>query len=438
MVPPAELAASVWRIERSSLIGAAAKLLRDLDEAEDCAQDALVQALETWPRDGTPHNPAAWLMTTTRHRALDRLRRRAMLAREHEALAADDLASQAHRVPDFVDQLDAARDAAEVGDELLRLIFMACHPVLPRDAQVALTLRLLGGLETADIARTFLVPEATVAQRIVRAKKALHGQAYELPAAAERTARLGAVLAVVYLIFNAGHSASSGQTLLRPALCDEALRLARQLQHLMPQEAEVHGLAALLDIQASRLPARLDAQGQPVLLPDQDRRLWDRLLIRQGLAALARAQALAAPGTYTLQAAIAAHHARAARLEDTDWQAMVSDYDRLYAHQPSPVVALNRAVAVGQAHGPQAAWELLQALASEPALQRYPWLAGAQAEVLERLGRLPEAREAYLRAADLSDNAVQQQLLRSRAQRISPVQGDHADVDGALNTGHSW
>jgi RNA polymerase sigma factor (sigma-70 family) len=421
MVPPAELAASVWRTERSALIGAATKLLRDLDEAEDCAQEALVQALETWPRDGTPTKPGAWLMTTTRHRALDRLRRRAMLAREHEALAADDQAAQTHVVPDWVDQLDAARDAAEIGDELLRLIFIACHPVLPRDSQVALTLRLLGGLETAEIARAFLLPEATVAQRIVRAKKALHGQAYELPTPAERQARLGAVLAVVYLIFNAGHSASSGPSLLRPALCDEALRLARQLQHLLPQEAEVHGLAALLDIQASRLPARLDAQGLPVLLPDQDRRLWDRLLISQGLAALARAQALPEPGSYTLQAAIAAHHARAARLEDTDWHAMVRDYDRLYAHQPSPVVALNRAVAVGQAQGPQAAWALLQALASEPALQRYPWLAGAQAEVLERLGRLPEAREAYLRAAELSDNAVQQQLLRSRAQRLSPV-----------------
>ncbi len=417
---PAELAASVWRVERSRLLGAAAKLLRDLDEAEDCAQDALVQALETWPRDGTPTNPAAWLMTTTRHRALDRLRRRAMLAREHGALAADDMAAAAHLVPDFVDQLDAARDAAEIGDELLRLIFMACHPAIGPEAQIALTLRLLGGLETAEIAQAFLLPEATVAQRIVRAKRALHGQAFELPNATEREARLGAVLAVVYLIFNAGHSAGSGQALLRPALCDEALRLARQLQHLLPDDAEVHGLAALLEIQASRLPARLDAQGKPVLLPDQDRRLWDRLLIRRGLAALSRAHARSeqAPGVYALQAAIAAHHARAARAEDTDWPAIVRGYDALYALQPSPVVALNRAVAVGQAQGPQAAWALLQVLAQEPALQRYPWLAGAQADVLERLGRLPEAKAAYLRAAELSDNAVQQQLLRERAQRI--------------------
>lgn len=420
---PAELAAGVWRVERSQLLGAAAKLLHDLDEAEDCAQDALIQALETWPRDGTPTNPAAWLMTTTRHRALDRLRRRAMLAREHDALAADDLAAGAHLVPDLADQLDAARDAAEIGDELLRLIFIACHPALPREAQIALTLRLLGGLETAEIARVFLVPESTVAQRIVRAKKALHGQPFELPKAAERDARLGAVLVVIYLIFNAGHSAGSGEALLRPALCDEALRLARQLQHLLPEDAEVHGLAALLELQASRLPARLDAQGRPVLLPDQDRRLWDQLLIHRGLAALSRAQSLPEPGIYAMQAAIAAHHARAARPEDTDWVAIVRDYDRLYALQPSPVVALNRAVAVGQAEGPQAAWALLQTLASEPALQRYPWLAGAQADVLERLGRLPEARAAYLRAAELSDNAVQQQLLRARAHRIGPIEG---------------
>jgi RNA polymerase sigma factor (sigma-70 family) len=414
----AELAAGVWRIERSRLVGAAAKLLRDLDEAEDCAQDALIAALETWPRDGQPDNPAAWLMTTTRHRALDRLRRRAMLEREHQALAADDEAAQAHVVPDFVDQLDAARDQAEVGDELLRLIFIACHPVLPREAQVALTLRLLGGLETAEIARAFLVPEATVAQRIVRAKKALNGQAFELPGAQERQQRLAAVLAVVYLIFNEGHSAGSGASLLRPALCDEALRLVRQLQHLLPDEAEVHGLAALLEIQASRLPARLDAQGRPVLLPDQDRRRWDRLLIQRGLAALARAQGPGA-GPYTLQAAIAACHARAAKAEDTDWRAIVAGYDRLLALNPSPVIALNRAVAVSHADGPGAAWPLLQTLAAEPQLQRYPFLAGAQADVLERLGRASEAREAYLRAAELTDNEVQRALLHERAARLA-------------------
>jgi len=414
----AELAAGVWRIERSRLVGAAAKLLRDLDEAEDCAQDALIAALETWPRDGQPDNPAAWLMTTTRHRALDRLRRRAMLEREHEALAADDEAAQAHVVPDFVDQLDAARDQAEVGDELLRLIFIACHPALPREAQVALTLRLLGGLETAEIARAFLVPEATVAQRIVRAKKALNGQAFELPGAEERQQRLAAVLAVVYLIFNEGHSAGSGASLLRPALCDEALRLVRQLQHLLPDEAEVHGLASLLEIQASRLPARLDARGRPVLLPDQDRRRWDRLLIQRGLAALVRAQSLGA-GPYTLQAAIAACHARAAKAEDTDWRAIVAGYDRLLALNPSPVIALNRAVAVSHADGPDAAWPLLQSLATEPQLQRYPFLAGAQADVLERLGRASEAREAYLRAAELTDNEVQRALLQECAARLA-------------------
>lgn len=415
----AELAAGVWRIERSRLVGAAAKLLRDLDEAEDCAQDALIAAMETWPRDGQPTNPAAWLMTATRNKALDRLRRRAMLEREHEHLAADDEAAGTHVVPDFVDHLDAARDQAEIGDELLRLIFIACHPVLPREAQVALTLRLLGGLETAEIARAFLQPEATVAQRIVRAKKALNGQAYELPGPEEREQRLGAVLAVVYLIFNEGHSAGSGASLLRPALCDEALRLVRQLQHLLPGDAEVHGLAALLEIQASRLPARLDAQGRPVLLPDQDRRRWDQLLIRRGLTALERALSLGEPGPYSLQAAIAACHARAARAEDTDWHAIVGGYDRLLALNPSPVVALNRAVAISFADGPALAWPLLQTLAAEPQLQRYPFLAGAQADVLERLGRAGEAREAYLRAAELTDNDMQRELLTARARRLA-------------------
>jgi predicted RNA polymerase sigma factor len=284
---------------------------------------------------------------------------------------------------------------------------------------VALTLRLLGGLETAEIARAFLVPEATMAQRIVRAKKALHGQAFELPAPHERAARLGAVRTVVYLIFNEGHSAGSGAQLLRPALCDEALRLARQLQHLLPNDPEVHGLTALLEIQASRLPARLDAQGRPVLLPDQDRRRWDRLLIQRGLAALARAESLGEPGPYALQAAIAACHARAARAGDTDWGAIVAGYDRLLALNPSPVVALNRAVAISFARGPAAAWPLLQALDAEPQLRRYPFLAGAQADVLERLGRSTEARQAYLRAAGLTGNEAQRGLLQERAARLS-------------------
>jgi RNA polymerase sigma factor (sigma-70 family) len=418
-VSHADIAAGVWRIERSRLVGAAAKLLRDLDEAEDCAQDALIAAMDAWPRDGQPANPAAWLMTATRNKALDRLRRRAMLEREHEHLAADDEAMGTHVVPDFSDHLDAARDQAEIGDEQLRLIFIACHPVLPREAQVALTLRLLGGLETTEIARAFLQPEATVAQRIVRAKKALNGQSYELPGPAEREQRLSSVLAVVYLIFNEGHSAGSGATLLRPALCDEALRLARQLQHLLPLDAEVHGLAALLEIQASRLPARLDAEGRPVLLPDQDRRRWDRLLIQRGLAALDRALRLGEPGPYTLQAAIAACHARAARAEDTDWGSIVAGYDRLLALNPSPVIALNRALAVSFAEGPAAALPLLDALAAEPQLKRYPYLAGAQADVLERLGRVGEARDAYLRAADLQDNDVQRALLLERAKRLA-------------------
>jgi len=418
-VSPAELAAGVWRSERSRLIGAAARLLRDLDEAEDCAQDALLSALDTWPRDGLPTHPAAWLMTTTRHRALDRLRRRAMLAREHARLADDDEALGARVVPDFSDRLDAARDQAEIGDEQLRLIFIACHPVLSREAQVALTLRLLGGLDTAEIARAHLLPEATIAQRIVRAKKALHGQAFELPGPAERAQRLDAVLAVVYLIFNEGHSAGRGAQLLRPELCDEALRLARQLQHLLPDEAEVQGLAALLEIQASRLPARLDAQGRPVLLLEQDRRRWDRLLIQRGLAALARAQALGEPGPYTLQALIAAHHARAVRAEDTDWAALVASYDQLLARHPSPVVALNRAIALSHAQGPAAALPLLDALARDPALRDYPFVAGARADVLERLGRTAAAREAFLRAAELQDNEVQRALLLERARRLA-------------------
>ena len=415
---PGDLAAAVWRVERSRLVAAAARLLRDIDEAEDCAQDALLAALDAWAPQGLPDNPAAWLMTATRNKALDRLRRRAMLQREHEALAADDVAAQADVEPDFVDRLDALRDQAAIGDDLLRLIFIACHPVLPRAAQVALTLRLLGGLETAEIARAYLVPEATVAQRIVRARKALHGQAFELPAPAQRVARLGAVLAVVYLIFNEGHSAGSGTQLLRPALCDEALRLARQLQHLLPDEPEVHGLAALLEIQASRLSARTDARGRPVLLLDQDRRLWDRLLIQRGLQALARAEALGTCGPYALQAAIAACHARAARAADTDWAAIVAGYDQLLAIDASPVVALNRAVAIGHAQGPAAAWPLLQQLDAEPQLRGYPYLAGAQADVLERMGRIAQARQAYLRAAELTDNEAQRGLLLERAARL--------------------
>jgi predicted RNA polymerase sigma factor len=291
--------------------------------------------------------------------------------------------------------------------------------VLPLEAQVALTLRLLGGLQTAEIARAFLVPEATVAQRIVRAKKALHGQAFELPAPGERAARLGAVLAVVDLIFNQGHSAGSGVQLLLPALCDEALRLARQLQQLVPDEPEVHGLAALLEIQASRLPARLDAQGRPVLLPDQDRRRWDRLPIQRGLAALDRAQALGEPGPYALQAAVAACHARASRADDTAWGAIVAGCDRLLALNPSPVVALNRAVAISFARGPAAAWPLLQALDAEPQLRSFPFLAGAQADVLERLGRSTQARRAYLRAAELTENEARRGLLQERAARLA-------------------
>jgi RNA polymerase sigma factor (sigma-70 family) len=407
---------AVWRIEAGKIIGALARVVHDVGLAEDLAQEALVAALEHWPRDGVPDNPGAWLMTAAKHKALDHLRQRALHARKQEELGADADARGDHVVPDFVDALDAAR-TDEIGDDLLRLIYTACHPVLGHDAQIALTLKLLGGLTTEEIARAMLVPEPTIAQRIVRAKKTLAAARvpFEVPRGEALHARLGAVLEVVYLIFNEGYTATRGEDWMRASLCEEALRLARMLARLAPHEAEAHGLQALLEIQASRLRARVDAQGRPILLLDQDRSRWDRLLIGRGLAALDAARAAGSDtGPYQLQAAIAACHARAATAEATDWPRIVALYDALAERQPTPVVALNRAVAVGMAHGPAAALPLVDALRDEGALQRYHLLNAVRGDLLMKLGRPSEARAEFERAAELTGNARERALLQER------------------------
>ena len=408
---------AVWRIESAKIVAVVARMVRDVGVAEELAQDALVAALEHWPVDGLPNNPGAWLMTTAKHRALDRLRQDALHARKQQELGADLDALQAGVVPDFVDALDAARQD-DIGDDLLRLIFTACHPVLGTEARVALTLRLLGGLSTDEIARAFLAPEATIAQRIVRAKRTLSAARvpFEVPQAQERGPRLASVLEVVYLIFNEGYSATAGDDWMRPALCDEALRLGRVLAGLAPDEPEVHGLVALMEIQASRTAARTDARGRPVLLLDQDRARWDPLLIRRGLAALERATALGGPrGPYALQAALAACHARAAKATDTDWPLIVALYDALAQVAPSPVIELNRAVAVGMAFGPAAGLEIVDAIASSPALAGYPWLPSVRGDLLAKLGRHDEARAEFERAAGLTRNARERELLLERA-----------------------
>jgi RNA polymerase sigma factor (sigma-70 family) len=414
---------TVWRLEAAKVIGAVARFTHDVGVAEELAGDALVAALEHWRRDGVPANPGAWLTTTAKRRALDWLRHRAMAAAEHEALARDDEAREAQFVPSVIDTLIAA-EADPVGDDLLRLVFTACHPVLSRDAQVALTLKLVGGLTTDEIARAFLVPEPTMAQRIVRAKRTLSEAKvpFELPPREQLGERLAAVLEVIYLVFNEGYAATSGDDWMRPALCDEALRLARMVAALAPNEAEAHGLQALLEIQASRAHARLDAQGRPVLLMDQDRTRWDRLLIRRGLAALTRAENRGqALGPYALQAAIAACHARAARGDDTDWLRICTLYDALLAVQPSPVVELNRAVAVSRAQGPAAALPLVQALQSR--LPNYHLLPSVHADLLARLGRHDEARAMWQCAADLTRNARERELLLERAHNTPPEGG---------------
>ena len=421
---------TVWRLEAARVIAAVARLTRDVGVAEELAGDALVAALEHWPRDGVPANPGAWLTTAAKRRALDHLRHRAMATAEHEALARDGEAREAVFVPSVTDTLIAA-EADPVGDDVLRLIFTACHPVLGRDAQLALTLKLVAGLATDEIARAFLASEATIAQRIVRAKRTLTDARvpFELPPREQLGERLAAVLEVVYLIFNEGYAATSGGDWMHPALCDEALRLARMLSALAPAEPEAHGLQALLEIQASRAAARVDAAGLPILLMDQDRSRWDRLLIRRGLAALAQAQALGEGrenhphGPYALQAAIAACHARAARAEDTDWQAICTFYDALLAVQPSPVVELNRAVAISRAQGPAAALPLVQALASHPQLGQYHLLPSVMADLLSRLGRPDEARAMWQRAADLTRNARERELLLARVHPTQPEGG---------------
>jgi RNA polymerase sigma factor (sigma-70 family) len=407
---------AVWRIESPRLIAGLARIVRDVGLAEDLAHDALVAALEQWPASGVPRNPGAWLMATAKHRAIDLLRRNKRLERKHDELGYELEAKQAAAARD----LDAAAfdTVDDVGDDLLRLMFTACHPVLSTEARVALTLRLLGGLTTGEIARAFLVSESTVAQRIVRAKRTLADKRvpFEVPRGAELAARLSSVLEVIYLVFNEGYSATAGDDWMRPALCEDALRLGRILAELAPEEPEVHGLVALMEIQASRSGARTGPSGEPILLFDQNRALWDHLLIRRGLAALERAEKLGrARGPYALQAAIAACHARARTPEETDWAGIVRFYDELAQLALSPVVELNRAVAVAMAFGPQAGLELVDALTSEPSLERYHLLPSMRADLLAKLGRFDEARPEFERAASLTRNARERELLLKRA-----------------------
>ncbi len=404
---------AVWRIESAKLIAGLTRIVGDVGLAEDLAQDALVAALERWPESGVPDNPGAWLMATAKHRAIDQLRRRTMLERKHGELGYELEAQQEAAVPD----LDAAIDD-HVGDDVLRLMFMSCHPVLSTEAQVALTLRLLGGLTTDEIARAFLVPEPTVAQRIVRAKRTLSEARvpFEVPRREELDERLASVLNVIYLVFNEGYTATAGDDWLRPALCDDALRLGRVLAELAPTQSEVHGLVALMELQASRARARVGPRGEPILLLDQNRARWDQLLIRRGLAALARAEQLGGTlGPYALQAAIAACHARARTHDETDWARIVALYDALRRLVPSPVVELNRAVAVAMAFGPGAGLELVDRLTSEPALKSYHLLPSVRGDFLKKLGRLDEARGEFERAASMTRNERERALLLERA-----------------------
>jgi RNA polymerase sigma factor (sigma-70 family) len=408
---------AVFRIELPRLIAGLARILRDVGLAEEIAHDALVTALEHWPESGVPDNPGAWLMATAKRRAIDELRRNQRVKRKHEELG---YAIELEKRSDASD-IEAAVDD-EIGDDLLRLIFTACHPVLSTEARVALTLRMLGGLTTQEIARAFLVSEPTIAQRIVRAKRALAEARvpFEVPRGPELAARLASVLEVLYLIFNEGYSATAGDDWLRPDLCEDALRLGRTLAALAPDEPEVHGLVALMEIQASRSPARVGPGGEPVLLPDQDRTRWDALLIRRGLAALECAEALGgAHGPYALQAAIAACHARAHTPADTDWARIAELYATLVQIVTSPVVELNRAVAVSMAFGPEAGLELVDAIRDEPALKAYHLLFGVRGDLLEKLGRLDEARAEFERAASLTKNERERAFLLDRAARCS-------------------
>ena len=408
---------AVWRIESPRLIAGLARIVRDVGIAEDLAQDALVAALEQWPESGIPDNPGAWLMAAAKHRAIDLFRRREMLERKHEELGRELEARQERTRPD----LDAAMED-DVGDDLLRLVFTACHPVLSSEARVALTLRLLGGLTTGEIARAFLVPEATIAQRIVRAKRTLAEARvpFEVPRGDEIEVRLSSVLEVIYLIFNEGYSATAGDDWMRPALCEDALRLGRIVAELVPKEAEVHGLVALMEIQASRSRARTGPSGQPILLLDQNHALWDQLLIRRGLAALDRARRLGgAAGPYALQAAIAACHAQAHTAAETDWKRIVTLYEALALRAPSPVVELNRAVAISMAFGPAAGLELVDTLTAEPSLKSYHLLPSVRGDFLAKLGRFDEARAELQRAASLTRNTRERELLLERAAACS-------------------
>ncbi|HEX2259073.1 MAG TPA: RNA polymerase sigma factor [Actinomycetota bacterium] len=404
---------AVFRIESPRLIAGLARIVRDVGLAEDLAQDALVAALQQWPESGVPDKPGAWLMGTAKHRAIDYFRRTKLLKQKQEELGREVRGSQEEEIP----ELEAAIDD-DVGDDLLRLMFVACHPVLSTEARVALTLRLLGGLTTEEIARAFLVPESTVGQRIVRAKRTLSEARvpFEVPSGADRAGRLSSVLAVIYLIFNEGYSATAGEDWLRPGLCEDALRLGRILAELAPTEPEVHGLVALMEIQASRSRARVGTSGEPILLLDQNRALWDQLLIRRGLAALERAEKLGgALGPYTLQAAIAACHARARTAEETDWGRIAALYDALAQLAPSPIVELNRAVAVGMAFGAAAGLEIIEGLTSEPSLKAYHLLPSVRGDLLAKLGRLDEARAEFERAASLTRNTPERALLLERA-----------------------
>lgn len=418
---------AVWRIESAKVIARVARIVRDVGLAEELSQAALVKALERWPEAGVPDKPGAWLMATAKNLALDQVRRRPMLDRKHAELGHDLEAAATASAPD----LDAALDD-DIGDDLLRLIFTACHPVLPTEARVALTLRLLGGLTPEEIARAFLTQTTTIQQRIVRAKRALSEAKvpFEVPRGAERATRLSSVLEVLYLIFNEGYSATAGDDWVRPALCEDALRLGRVLAGLMAQEPEVHGLVALLEIQASRLKARTGPAGEPILLLDQNRARWDRLLIRRGLAALELAEQLGAAverrGPYTLQAAIAACHARARTAAETDWVQIAALYGALVAVVPSPVVELNRGVAVGMAFGPAAGLAIVDALVEEPALRSYHFLPSVRGDLLQKLGRIDEARREFERAASLTKNARERQLLLERAAACGGDEGRRA------------
>ena len=415
---------AVWRIESARLIAGLARIVRDVGVAEELAQDALVIALERWPESGVPDNPGAWLMATAKHRAIDYFRRNKLLERKHEELGRELKTQQDVAMANF----DIANDD-DIGDDLLRLVFVSCHPVLSTEARVALTLRLLGGLTTQEIARAFLAPEPTIAQRIVRAKRTLNEARvpFEVPRGRDLAARLSSVLEVIYLVFNVGNSATSGEDWMRPALCEDALRLGRILAELVPHEPEVHGLVALMEIQASRSRARVGPTGEPILLLDQDRGRWDQLLIHRGLAALERAEQLGGGlGPYALQAAIAACHARARTAAETNWERIAALYDALAQLTPSPIVELNRAVAVSMAFGPAAGLELIDALISEPSLKSYHLLPSVRGDFLFKLGRLVDAQAEFQRAASLTRNAREREFLLGRARACAePSQAGH-------------